>query len=113
MIIKKLKKISIASRNEDDNISSTTDGRWKLGVNNRNTGSIHSDFIKNISAADLATTRYIGVYPVTGWWKERPHFGKYNNSVKYSLIVFVETPSQEIDLYTPIKIVLEQPIEIS
>lgn len=53
------------------------------------------------------------MYPVTGWWKERPHLGKYNNSVKYSLIVSVETPSQEIDLYTPIKIALEQPIEIS
>jgi hypothetical protein len=107
------KRLNAASRAEDENISSANDDRWEFGTNNRNVGSIHSDFIKEISAADLATTRYIGVYPVTGWWKERPHLGKYNNSVKYSLIVSIETQSQEIDLYTPIKIALEQPIEIS
>lgn len=106
------KKLSVASRNEDESIPSTTDNRWELGVNNRNTGSIHSDFIKNISAAELATTRYVGVYPVTGWWKERQHLGKFNNSVKYSLIVSIDTPNQEIDLYTPIKIALTQQIPI-
>lgn len=107
------KKLSIASRSEDECIPSSTDNRWEYGVNNRNVGSIHSDIIKNISAADLATTRFIGIYPVTGWWKERQNLGKYNNTAKYSLIVSIEAPEQEIDLYTPIKIALQQPITIS
>ena len=107
------KKLSIVSRSEDECIPSSTDNRWEYGVNNRNVGSIHSDIIKNISAADLATTRFIGIYPVTGWWKERQNLGKYNNTAKYSLIVSIEAPEQEIDLYTPIKIALQQPITIS
>ncbi len=107
------KKLNAASRAEDESIPSSSDDRWEYGVNNRNVGSIHSDVIKNISAAELATTRYIGVYPVTGWWKERQNLGKYNNTARYSLIVSVETPSEEIDLYTPIKVALRQPITIS
>ena len=54
------------------------------------------------NAADLAATNLIAVYPVTGWWRERPHLGRFNSSARYSLIVSIETANVEVDLYTPI-----------
>ena len=42
------------------------------------------------------------MYPVTGWWRERPHLNKWGSSASYSLIVTIEAPEIEIDLYTPI-----------
>jgi hypothetical protein len=42
------------------------------------------------------------VHPVTGWWRERPHLGRYEKLAKYSLIVSIEAPQVEVDLYTPI-----------
>jgi hypothetical protein len=54
------------------------------------------------NAADLATTNLIAVHPVTGWWRERPHLGRYEKLAKYSLIVSIEAPQVEVDLYTPI-----------
>jgi hypothetical protein len=42
------------------------------------------------------------VYPVTGWWRERPHLGRFERAARYSLIVTIEAPEIEVDLYTPI-----------
>lgn len=74
---------------------------WALGRNLRARGSIHSDWWKG-SASELASCGYIGVYPVTGWWRERPHLGRWNRPARYSLIVSLETPSTDINLYTAI-----------
>jgi hypothetical protein len=43
---------------------------WYLGEQARSHGSIHSDILVGV-AADLAERGVIGVYPVTGWWKEQ------------------------------------------
>ena len=74
---------------------------WKVGPNTRCVGSIHSDWWKG-QAAQLATCNRLAVYPVTGWWRERPHLGKFTKSARYSLIVTLETARTDIDLYTPI-----------
>lgn len=71
---------------------------WFLGTNRRNHGSIHSDFIKT-SAANLAACNLIAVYPSSGWWKTRRE--KENATIKYSLVVSLETP--ETDIYTAIQ----------
>lgn len=84
-----------------------TSGRWFLGVNNRNVGSIHSDIWED-TAANLAENRFLAVYPGGGWWKERPGLGKYNSKVRYSLIISLSTPEQSIDLYTPIMNIVTQ-----
>jgi hypothetical protein len=42
----------------------------------------------------------IAIFPVTGWWRERPHLGYANKQARYSLIVSLETPEE--DIYTPI-----------
>lgn len=76
-------------------------GRWVIGIKNRSTGSLHSDFIKT-TGAELATCNKLGIYPVGGWWKERKTLGKYESKTRYSLIVSLYTDSQEVDLYTPV-----------
>ncbi|MBL8821352.1 MAG: S8 family peptidase [Planctomycetia bacterium] len=70
---------------------------WLIGEA-RNHGSIHSDWWHG-NAATLAASSHIAIYPVTGWWKERPHLNKYNSKARYSLVITIETPNAEIDLY--------------
>jgi len=82
-----------------DNAAETRD--WVVGDQGRRHGSIHSDWWTG-NAADLAATNLIAVYPVTGWWRERPHLGRYDSPARYSLIVTIEAPEIEVDLYTPI-----------
>ncbi|MBP7619918.1 MAG: S8 family peptidase [Gemmatimonadales bacterium] len=82
-----------------DNAAETRD--WVVGDQGRRHGSIHSDWWTG-NAADLAATSLIAVYPVTGWWRERPHLGRFNSPARYSLIVTIETANVEVDLYTPI-----------
>lgn len=89
--------------------------RWKIGSNNRDVGSIHSDFIED-SAINLAGCKYIAVYPVGGWWKLRTNLKMYNKRVRYSLVVSLETPEQNVDIYSPVAIEIANmvlvPIEI-
>jgi hypothetical protein len=45
---------------------------WFLGEQIRNKGSLHSDIWVG-SAADLAERGVVGIYPVSGWWKDQPN----------------------------------------
>lgn len=99
-----LKRISKAMReNEDDKNEVPNDSeRWLVGINNRNLGSIHKDIWEG-TASELSQSNLIMVYPVTGWWKTRTNLRKFNSKIRYSLIVTIETPEVDIDLYTAIK----------
>ena len=97
---KQVNKMAAEEDNAGDTVSNTANN-WYLGPNNRNVGSIHSDFII-CSAVDLCERNYVAVYPVGGWWKERPYLKKTDNRVKYSLVVSLETASVDVDFYTPI-----------
>jgi len=79
-------------------------GKWFIGEA-RNVGSIHSD-IWHGTAAELATSNLVAVYPTTGWWRERQHLRRWDSRCRYSLIVSIETPEQEIDIYTPVAVQL-------
>jgi hypothetical protein len=74
---------------------------WTIGDQGRRRGSIHSDWWTG-TATELASCNLIAVYPVTGWWRERPHLGRWAREGRYSLIVTIETADVEVDLYTPI-----------
>ncbi len=98
-----LKRITKSAWDEDeDSVSSGSDERnWTIGPNLRCKGSIHSD-VWTGTAAQLAASGTIAVYPVTGWWKERPNLERWNRFARYSLILSLETAAANIDLYTPI-----------
>jgi hypothetical protein len=81
---------------------------WAVGYNNRSRGSIHSDWW-TAPAVEVARSGKIAVYPVTGWWRERAHLGRYDRATRYSLIVTISTPEVTTDLLTPIRPVVKVP----
>lgn len=98
------KRVNVRMRGDDKTDSgdgSSGSDRWFLGAANRDVGSIHSDIIK-CSAVDLCNASYIAVYPVIGWWRERSYLGKIEAQMRYSLVVSISTPQNDVDLYTPI-----------
>ena len=98
------KRINVKMRGEDkkDKGEGTSgSSRWYLGQDNRDVGSIHSDFCE-LNAVDLCDCNYIAVHPVVGWWRERDYLGKYDEKIRYSLVVSLSTPESEVDFYTPI-----------
>jgi subtilase family protein len=106
------KRVNLEAREENEEfIGSSGSNRWIIGTNNRSNGSIHSDYWEG-TAADLSTCNLISVFPVIGWWRERKHLGKVENSTRYSLIISLETPAQDVELYTTVKNMIEVPIEI-
>lgn len=109
-----LKRINVEAR-EDEKKRDKGEGtagseRWFLGKDNRDVGSIHSDTWTGM-AADLAESDYIAVYPVIGWWRERHNLNKYNEKIRYSLIVSIETEEEKIDFYTPIETQIQNMIQ--
>ena len=97
------KRINMKMRESktDSGEGSSGSEHWYLGKDNRDVGSIHSDF-REQSAVELCETNYIAVFPVIGWWRERQHLHCYSKKMRYSLIVTLSTPEVEIDLYSPI-----------
>lgn len=107
-------QVNRMARDEDNNSDAGVNSanNWYLGPNNRNVGSVHSDFIVG-NAVDLCESRNVAVYPVGGWWKERPYLNRYEHKVKYSLVVTLSTPDLSVDLYTPIINQINTPIPVS
>ena len=107
-----LKRVNAEIRGEDKKDKgegSTGSGRWFLGKDNRDVGSIHSD-IWTGPAVDLADCNYIAVFPVIGWWRERHHLGRYDDTMRYSLVVSISTPDESVDFYTSIQTIIEQQV---
>ncbi len=83
---------------------------WFLGII-RNSGSIHSDKWFG-TAAELARRDAIAVYPIGGWWKEKPNLERYDRQVRYALIVSIQAEAGAIDIYTPIQTTIAATIGI-
>lgn len=107
------RRINRAAREEEENTTTRTESdNWFLGSNLRNRGSIHSDTWYG-NAVELAQRGAIAVYPIGGWWKEKPHLERWHQSARYSLIVSLRVPEVEIDIYTPVSNLITQGINIS
>jgi hypothetical protein len=50
----------------------------------------------------LASRGVIAVYPALGWWKTRPAQERYNDPVRYALVVSINAPEVDVDLYTEV-----------
>ncbi len=85
---------------------------WVLGDDIRRKGSIHSDWWKG-TAAELAASAYIAVFPITGWWRERPNRNCYNKKARYSLILTLESLNTEVDVYNAIASIIANRADIS
>ena len=83
---------------------------WLIGSNNRNKGSVHLDIWRG-TAVELASSNLIAISPRIGWWRERQHLSKYDKTTRYSLVVSITTPENDVDIYTPVnKISIPTPI---
>jgi hypothetical protein len=103
-------RLSRAVESEDDAVPVAAPSGWALGSRARNSGSVHSDIWRG-TAAELAQRGAIGVYPVTGWWREQKALGRYDNEARYSLIATIRVPDQEVDIYTPVSVLVGVPVQ--
>ena len=96
------KRLNQQALDEDEQRpTAAADHGWFLGERSRNTGSLHSDTWIG-TAADLAERGVVAVYPVTGWWKEQKKRDRSDKGVRYALVVSIETPGVETDIWTPV-----------
>ena len=91
----------LANMDDYDGPEGDNDG-WFLGDQLRTRGSVHSDKWTG-SAQDLADMHTIAVFPVGGWWKYRTAEDRWENRVKFSLLVSIEVPDENVDIYSVIK----------
>lgn len=84
--------------------------RWYLGSQNRDVGSIHSDYWYG-TAAELAESEYLAIYPVSGWWKTRKHLESFDKKIRYSLVVSLDT-RVDVDIYSAIQTEIINRVEI-
>jgi hypothetical protein len=102
-------RINRAATEEEEGLSTrTNDQNWFLGANLRKQGSIHSD-VWTGSAVDLADRGMLGIYPVGGWWKEKKEC--CDQVARYSLIVTIQVPEVDVDIYTPVSNLIPTEIE--
>jgi hypothetical protein len=86
-------------------------GGWYVGSETRNRGSLHCD-IWTGTAADLAARGFVAIYPVTGWWKELQTRDQSEIGARYALLISIETPVDEVDIWTPVAIEAEVPVTV-
>ena len=95
-------RINQAAREEEEGAPAGAGAEeWLLGTF-RDRGSIHSDFWYG-TAADLAERDAIGVFPVGGWWKEKPYLERHDSLARYALVVTIRAPGSEVDIYTTVE----------
>jgi hypothetical protein len=106
-----VRRVNLQARDDGEHPGTAGSGQnWVIGEA-RNVGSIHSDIWQG-RAADLAASNMIAVYPAVGWWRERTNQNRWNKTCRYALIVTIQTPEQEVDIYTPVAIQLGVAIPI-
>ncbi len=84
---------------------------WYLGEQARSRGSIHSDILQGF-AVDIAERGVIGVFPVSGWWKDQPKRDRSARGARYALVVSIEAPGIEADIWTPVAQQVGTPVVI-
>lgn len=105
-------RINAAARDEEEQTrTGGDDPHWVIGKQNRHKGSLHSDIWRG-SAADLASRGIIGIYPALGWWKTRPALQRYNQAVRYALVISISAPEVDVDLYTAVANHIGVPVEV-
>uniref|UniRef100_I2PX30 Subtilase family protease n=1 Tax=Desulfovibrio sp. U5L TaxID=596152 RepID=I2PX30_9BACT len=108
-----LVRLNRAARDEGEEVETPSGSdRWLVGSIGRSRGSIHSDIWKGPAIA-LAECNLVGIYPVIGWWRERAWLSCWSKRARYSLIVSLHSPAQEVDIYTPVAVAVAPETEVT
>ena len=96
-------KIRISKPDEEtkDNKPERKGVSWVIGKNSSSKGSIRKDFI-TLTGREMSERNILAVFPKNGWYKNLKRQKKFDEKVRYSLIISLETEENEIDLYTPV-----------
>lgn len=96
------------SDERDDAARRPRDDRWTFGKKSpmRTSGSIHQDVLTT-SGAELANMKNIAIYSVGGWWRDSKKIRPENTKTRFSLIVSIDAGNIDVDLYTPIKNIIQ------
>lgn len=96
----RINKVVAAEEEGDIGVGSAGGDEWVLG-RIRDRGSVHSDIWRG-SAAELAERDAIGVFPISGWWKEKPGLQRWDRSARYALLVSIRALGADTDIYAAI-----------
>lgn len=102
-------KRRVSSAGEGERVSRKGE-EWVL-KSTRSRGSIKKDFY-TMTGADMAERNVIAIYPKNGWYRIRKALNKFNEEVRYSLIISLDTPETDVDIYTPVLTQIATPIEL-
>ena len=91
------RRISARAELPEDEIDNSGEP-WFIGRSGSK-GSVRKDFV-TMSAIEMSQRHTIAVYPKNGWYKTRKKLDKFNEVVRYSLIVSIQT--EGADIYTPV-----------
>jgi hypothetical protein len=106
-----IQRVNRLARDDDEHPGTEGAGNhWTIGEA-RNVGSIHSDIWQG-TAAELAASNLVAVHPAVGWWRERNHLGRWDKQTRYSLLISIRLPEQEIDIYTPVAVQVGVPVPV-
>lgn len=64
-------------------------------------------------AVHLLARDMLCIKPVGGWWKSRADINTRQQKTRYALVVSIKSASQDVDLYTPIKNIVDAEVPIS
>lgn len=78
---------------------------WLFGSDLRTRGSVHCDEWIG-TAAELAASGSICVYPTNGWWLTKPSIDVDGRRAKYSLVISISTDESSVDLVQEIQNVI-------
>jgi len=101
------RRISANAELPEDEINNAGEP-WAIGRSGAR-GSIRKDLI-TMSSVEMAKRNCIAIFPKNGWYKTRKKLHRFNELVRYSLIISIET--QEADLYTPVFAAIMNPVDV-
>jgi hypothetical protein len=81
---------------------------WEIGTTARSRGTLQHDRAR-VAASQLAGSRLLAVYPVTGWWEDSA--ATRERRLHYSVIVSVDLGEVDLDLYAMTAVAL-QPVSV-
>ncbi|SDM98256.1 Serine protease, subtilisin family [Daejeonella rubra] len=108
------RRISASAVGSEENTDEKPDLKsedWTLKERIRSKGSVKKDFI-TVSGVELARRNLLAIYPKNGWYRTRKNKNMYDSIVRYSLVISIETEVQNIDIYEPVSILIENKISI-
>lgn len=105
------RRISSSNKEVDEDKPDLKGENWTIRERIRSKGSIKKDYL-DTNGIELSQRFHLAIYPKSGWYRTRRTLKKYDSKIRYSLIVSIETPNTDIDIYTSVETQILTPIPV-